>query len=48
MINDNTQFITNKKPSIDVKTMEMYSCTKSVLLTEKIYNGVGLYFERGF
>ena len=39
MINDNTQFITNKKPSIDVKTMEMYSCTKSVLLTEKIYNG---------
>ena len=39
MINDNTQFITNKKPSIDIKTMEMYSCTKSVLLTEKIYNG---------
>lgn len=39
MINDNTQFITNKKPSIDVKTMEMYSCTKSVLLTEKVYNG---------
>jgi hypothetical protein len=39
MINDNTQFITNKKPSIDVKTMEMYSCTKSVLLTEGIYNG---------
>lgn len=39
MINDNTQFITNKKPSIDIKTMEMYSCTKSVLLTEKVYNG---------
>ena len=39
MINDNTQFITNKKPSIDVKTMEMYSCTKSILLTEKVYNG---------
>jgi hypothetical protein len=39
MINDNTQFITNKKPSIDIKTMEMCSCTKSVLITEKIYNG---------
>ncbi len=39
MINDNTQFITNKKPSIDIKAMEMCSCTKSVLLTEKIYNG---------
>ena len=39
MINDNTQFITNKKPSIDIKTMEMCSCVKSVLLTEKIYNG---------
>ena len=39
MINDNTQFITNKKPSIDIKTMEMYSCVKSVLETEGIYNG---------
>ena len=39
MINDNTQFITNKKPSIDIKTMEMCSCVKSVLLTEGIYNG---------
>lgn len=39
MINDNTQFITNKKPSIDIKTMEMCSCVKSVLLTENIYNG---------
>lgn len=39
MINDNTQFITNKKPSIDIKTMEMCSCVKSTLLTEKIYNG---------
>lgn len=39
MINDNTQFITNKKPSVDIKTMEMCSCVKSVLLTEKIYNG---------
>jgi hypothetical protein len=39
MINDNTQFITNKKPSIDIKTMEMCSCVKSVLLTEEIYNG---------
>lgn len=39
MINDNTQFITNKKPSIDIKTMEMCSCIKSVLLTEEIYNG---------
>lgn len=39
MINDNTQFITNKKPSIDIKTMEMCSCVKSVLLAEKIYNG---------
>mgnify|MGYP003302286047 CR=1 FL=1 len=39
MINDNTQFITNKKPSIDIKTMEMCSCVKSVLTAEKIYNG---------
>ena len=39
MINDNTQFITNKKPSVDIKTMEMCSCIKSVLLAEKIYNG---------
>ena len=39
MINDNTQFITNKKPSIDIKTMEMCSCVKSVLITEGIYNG---------
>jgi hypothetical protein len=39
MINDNTQFIINKKPSIDIKTMEMCSCVKSVLLTEEIYNG---------
>lgn len=39
MINDNTQFITNKKPSIDIKTMEMYSCPKSILLSEGIYNG---------
>ena len=39
MINDNTQFIKNKKSSIDIKTMEMCSCIKSVLITEKIYNG---------
>ena len=39
MINDNTQFIKNKKPSIDIKTMEMCSCVKSALLTEEIYNG---------
>ena len=39
MINDNTQFITNKKPSVDIKTMEMCSCVKSILLSEKIYNG---------
>jgi hypothetical protein len=39
MINDNTQFITNKKPSIDIKTMEMCSCVKSVLTAEEIYNG---------
>ena len=39
MINDNTQFISNKKPSIDINTMEMCSCVKSTLLTEKIYNG---------
>jgi hypothetical protein len=39
MINDNTQFIANKKPSIDINTMEMCSCVKSTLLTEKIYNG---------
>ena len=39
MINDNTQFITNKKPSIDIKLMEMCSCVKSALLAEGIYNG---------
>lgn len=39
MINDKTQFINNKKPSVDIKNMEMCSCKKSVLLTEKIYNG---------
>ena len=39
MINDNTQFIINKKPTIDIKTMEMCSCIKSVLITEDIYNG---------
>lgn len=39
MINDNTQFIKNKKPSIDIKTMEMCSCVKSVLVTEEVYNG---------
>ena len=39
MINDNTQFITNKKPSFDIKTMEMYSCVKSVLDSVEIYNG---------
>ena len=39
MVNDNTQFITNKKPSIDINTLEMCSCIKSVLLTEEIYNG---------
>lgn len=39
MINDNTQFIQNKKPSIDIKTMEMCSCVKSVLVKEEIYNG---------
>lgn len=39
MINDNTQFITNKKPSIDIKTMEMCSCLKSILITEEIFNG---------
>ena len=39
MINDNTQFIENKKPTFDIKTMEMYSCVKSILLSEEIYNG---------
>ena len=39
MINDNTQFIKNKKPTIDIKTMEICSCVKSVLLAEEIYNG---------
>ena len=39
MVNDNSQFITNKKSSVDIKTMEMCSCTKSVLLKEEIYNG---------
>ena len=39
MVNDNTQVITNKKPSIDIKEMEMCSCVKSTLLLEKIYNG---------
>ena len=39
MINDNTQFIVNKKPSIDIKTMELCSCVKSVLISEEVYNG---------
>jgi hypothetical protein len=39
MINDNTQCITNKKPLIDINTMEMCSCIKSTLNEEKIYNG---------
>lgn len=39
MINDNTQFITNKKPSINIETMEMCSCVKSILDKEEIYNG---------
>lgn len=39
MINNNTQFITNKKPTIDIKTMEMCSCVKSTLINEDIYNG---------
>ena len=39
MINDNTQFIVNKKPSIDIKTMELCSCIKSVLISEEVYNG---------
>jgi hypothetical protein len=39
MVNDNTQFITNKKPSIDINTMEIGSCVKSTLLSEGIYNG---------
>ena len=39
MVNDNSQFITNKKSSVDIKIMEMCSCTKSVLLKEEIYNG---------
>ena len=39
MVNDNSQFITNKKSSVDIKTMEMCSCLKSVLLKEEIYNG---------
>ena len=38
MINDSTQFI-NKKPSININTMEMCSCVKSVLVLEEIYNG---------
>ena len=39
MINDNTQIIVNKKQSIDIKAMEMYSCVKSVLLIEPVFNG---------
>lgn len=39
MINDNTQFITNKKPPVDIKTMEMCSCIKSVLISQDLYNG---------
>ena len=38
MTNDSTQFI-NKKPSININTMEMCSCVKSVLVLEEIYNG---------
>lgn len=39
MVNDNTQIITNKKGTIDTKSMEICSCTKSTLLAEKTYNG---------
>ena len=39
MVNDNTQIITNKKSTIDTKSMEICSCTKSTLLAEKTYNG---------
>ena len=39
MINDNTQCITNKKPTINIETIEMCSCIKSVLISEEIYNG---------
>lgn len=39
MINSNTKIVENKKSSVDIKIMEMCSCTKSTLLFEKIYNG---------
>lgn len=39
MVNNNTQFITNKRYSIDISTMEMCSCEKSILLLEEINNG---------
>ena len=39
MVNDNTQIITNKKSSVDIRTMEMCSCVKSILNSIEIYNG---------
>jgi hypothetical protein len=39
MVNNNTQTITNKKPVVDIKMMEMCSCVKSVLSSQEIYNG---------
>lgn len=39
MINNNTQFITNKRQSVDITTMEMCSCSKSTLNIQEIYNG---------
>lgn len=39
MVNNNTQIITNKKPVVDIKMMEMCSCVKSVLSSQEIYNG---------
>ena len=39
MINNSTQIISNKKPSIDINMLEICSCVKSILNVEKIYNG---------
>lgn len=39
MTNDSTQTIMNKRTSININTMEICSCLKSILSSEGIYNG---------
>ena len=39
MTNDSTKIIMNKRTSININTMEICSCLKSILSSEGIYNG---------